>query len=57
MSGTVGRMVLFLGLTINVDLVIFAGVLFGICWRRIAEVPPRPHGQDSEVAPTHPTIG
>jgi predicted PurR-regulated permease PerM len=29
--------VLFLWLTINVDLVIFAGVLFGICLRRAAE--------------------
>jgi predicted PurR-regulated permease PerM len=33
----VGLAVLFLWLTIRVDLVIFAGVLFGICLRRTAE--------------------
>ena len=32
----VGLAVLFLWLTIRVDLVIFAGVLFGICLRRTA---------------------
>jgi len=33
----VGLAVLFLWLTIRVDLVIFAGVLFGICLHRTAE--------------------
>lgn len=33
----VGLAVLFLWLTIQVDLVIFGGVLFGICLRRVAE--------------------
>ena len=38
-AGNVGRVVLFLWLTINVDLVIFADVLFGIRRRRTADVP------------------
>ena len=35
----VGRVVVFLWLTINVDLVIFADVPFGICRRHAAEAP------------------
>jgi hypothetical protein len=35
----VGLAVLFVWLTIRVDLVIFAGVLFGVCLRRTAATP------------------
>ena len=40
----VGLAVLFLWLTLKVDLVIFGGVLFGICLRRVAEALSRPTG-------------